>query len=314
MAGEDGLAGVGVQLYELGDGIDGGTATTDANGYYSIDVDPLWAFYGLEYRVEFSTSAGHEFSTTIGADNDIAVGIGVAGQTAPFTLMAGTNYTFNAAALASSSAPVVVRLEFDGSDWATTTTDSGPLSQTVTMHGATLTTSGPHAGTACATLPGTSNNRVEVAAHASMIFGSSDFSVSGWCNADATQPNAYPVLFETYNPSAGNNWHSGALSICASRAEYPGKVTVFCHNYDNGSPLLVSTSTVIGAGWKKWELRRVGNTFTLLIGGVSEATQTFTGAVNSHARPYFFGGDENAGANPAVAFKGKLDNCIVTIG
>jgi hypothetical protein len=147
-------------------------------------------------------------------------------------------------------------------------------------------------------------------AFASLTFGTTDFCVETFINANGTQPNSYADIWKSYAPVSGSNFKTGSISLDFKN---PGNndIRVFCYNYSTSVPLLSSATNLAGAGWKHVAVTRSGSTFRLFVDGVIVDTETFAGSVSASAQDQFIGSDPVIGASQ---MKGYLDDFRITFG
>ena len=141
-------------------------------------------------------------------------------------------------------------------------------------------------------------------------FGTTDFCVETFINADATQPNAYADIWKSYAPVSGSNFKAGSISLDFKNPSNTN-LRVFCYNFSSSIPLLSSTTNLAGAGWKHVAVTRSGSTFRLFIDGVVVDTETFAGSVSASVQDQFIGSDPVTGGSQ---MKGYLDEFRITFG
>lgn len=211
-------------------------------------------------------------------------------------------------------ANVALLLHMDGSDGSTTLTDSSPLApQTSTCFGTALSTAAARFGPSSWRNSGTSGLRYAELPKASAIVGSSDFTIELWVNADASQPNGYPLLWSQVVTSMVSNWGAGTLALDVSRVGSTNRMHVYCYNYSTSAALLTGSTNILGAGWVHVALTRSGSSWTLWLNGAVEATGTFSGSVataDADLTP-FLGGDSYSGDGSIASY---IDDLRVTHG
>lgn len=183
-------------------------------------------------------------------------------------------------------ASVSLLLHMEGADASTTFTDSSSNAHTVTAAGdAQLDTSvSPPYSTSAGLFDGT-GDYLSVPDHASLDFGTGDFTIEGWFRA--ANFTAVPFLWHKFGAGSGasNGWF---IEVDATHI-YAGK-GVNTLNTDFGSfSISISTNT-----WYHLAITRTGNNLQAFLGGNSVGTFTPGGggiATNvDNASPCILGG------------------------
>lgn len=147
--------------------------------------------------------------------------------------------------------------------------------------------------------------------------GSSPFCIEGWLNADATQPDDYPIVFNSYQNSSFN-WGDGAFGVyCDYAVHAPNKLALFSYNANGlGSDglLLASTTNPKTAGPLHFAFTRDGDTWRLFINGVQESTTTWSGSLNSASQTQWVSIGGSTKNYESTGFNGYIDDFRITIG
>jgi hypothetical protein len=196
-----------------------------------------------------------------------------------------------------------VLLSMDGSDGGTTFTDSnaGGSSHTWTAAGnANTDTSVSAFGGASLAVDGT-GDYISSPAHDDFVLGSSDFTIDCWVRH--TADNASEDICGQYVTSiATSSWYI-----------YKPANNTIVFGACQGSSLfeITSTSTVLAAdGWTHIAVVRDGNVIKLFINGAHEASDTFSGYINSSSHVLAVG-STGTGGSPMT---GHVDEFRMSIG
>jgi hypothetical protein len=118
-----------------------------------------------------------------------------------------------------------------------------------------------------------------------LIFGTGNFTFEMWFrpNAKTTQ---YPMLLTN---TAG--WGGNAFQLHDRHDSFNSKITFWVNNYAQGSPLLVSTTTVANGNWYHLAIVRNGTSFKMYVNGTEEASATSSVNIDgSTGSTYYAGG------------------------
>lgn len=204
-----------------------------------------------------------------------------------------------------SFSSVLALLHFEGSDGDTTTTDSSSYGHTVTLDNTAIETTGALLGASSLLCAGSASGQYATYDVGANVLNSSEFTYDIQIDAEASQNQSYPLLF-SIGPSFGGN----AIQVYLSHAAYPGKITVWVYNYSAVAPLLTGTIDLRGAGRTHVSLQRSVNTWSLHVGGVLDASATYSGS-GSNLSGRFIGGAPGASN---VSFEGLIDEFRETLG
>ena len=193
----------------------------------------------------------------------------------------------------AASNPLVMLLNFNGTNGDTTFTDSGPYAFTFTANGnAQLSTTSPKFGSACLLLDGTGDFASTTDA-AGLELGSSDFTVEFWMNPTANSGT------RTLFGKRGDNTGQGFVLV-RNNGTTP---EVFLSSTGTSWDTSISSSTTIStATWYHVAVVRLGSTVTLYLDGANVGSTTFSGALNNNSSSVRIGGDSNGSQ-----FNGKMD-------
>lgn len=198
---------------------------------------------------------------------------------------------------------VSLLLHANGSDGSTTFTDNSSNAHTCTANGnAQIDTAQSKFGGSSALFDGTTD-WISVPDHASLQFGSGNFTVEGWI-----RPNALSGLRMLYSkrPAVGtgragvNLYHNGTTLV--------GEATT-----DAGASwnVVISGGTLSTGSWQHVAITRSGSTWRLFLDGTLLASATDSGTVHDAANPVFIGAMPSAGSS---CFNGWIDDLRVTKG
>lgn len=206
----------------------------------------------------------------------------------------------------SGSAPasgVVLYISGAGTNGSTNITDS--TGKAVTVNGnAQITTGSFQVGASSIALDG-AGDFLSVAPSASDLDLGQYFEISLRFRYIGTA-NTYPVIISNHNGS----WSAGAVAINVDASGYTDKVKVGCYDFSSsGSPLLISSSSVVYNTWNTLRLIRDGKNFLMLLNDVLESVGTFSGSFNVGKNALLIGGGGWDGANSY--FAGNLQDIMI---
>jgi len=208
------------------------------------------------------------------------------------------NYT--AALESGNDTYTKVLLHFDGTDAATTFTDSnaGGSAHTWTAAGnAQIDTAIKKFGTAGGLFDGT-GDWITTNDHADFALGTSDFTIDCWFNCTAATGS---------QENLAGQCDSGAADASFYIIRDTSDFIVFASAAVN----LISTTTFASSGWHHLAVVRSGSTFTLYIDGVAEDTGTSAVAMTNSSSAFRIGAAGEVTSNP---WTGSIDEFRLSVG
>lgn len=202
----------------------------------------------------------------------------------------------------SSFAFVSLLLLCNGSDAATTFTDSGPDSRTVSVFGnAQLDTAQVKFGSASALFDGT-GDYLTLADEPGLNFDTGDFTIEFWVrlNSTAATQTIINKALTTGTSQYRIYFDSATAKFTATTRNSANSVTTTC----------TAPSTSTSATWYHVAFVRSGDTFTLYVDGAPSTPQTRSGAMFATTQTVSIGGNNNG----STAFNGWLDDIRFTKG
>lgn len=196
---------------------------------------------------------------------------------------------------------VSLLLHFDGTNGQTTTTDSGPLTRSVALTNATLSTTTPKFGASSLNLVGGASY-AEVAGASSLQMGSANFTIECWVWFAATAADQTIMIYD----NGGNS--TSSIQFLMSQASSSFNFQWFIA----GTGYVISGGTATISTWIHLAAVRNGTTMTFYVNGVSVGSNTFgTGSLNAPS-----GGTLRMGyrQNNSVSFTGRIDDLRITKG
>jgi len=197
-------------------------------------------------------------------------------------------------------------LPFDGSNGATTTSDSSGSNHSVTFAGtAQISTLRSKFGASSLFLDGNSDY-VDMGAHSSLDFGTGDFTVECWVYAETTSA-FYPGFLGSVT-----GWSSGASSHRYDNYGQANKFSLHLNGASPQDPFLTTSSTFSHDTWYHYAVTRSGNTWRMFINGALEVSGTNSGSYNIGLGGMRVGQSSWDGAHGY--FKGNVDDIRLTKG
>lgn len=193
-------------------------------------------------------------------------------------------------------------MHFDGTNGSTTFIDSSSHAQTLTAVGnAQLSTTSVKFGTACGLFDGT-GDYVSMASQPSFMDPSAgNFTIEAWIN-----PVAFTTLGVIHSTRAPAD-RGYQLQVTTG-----GKLQIVCFDaVGAGYVNITSTGSISTGVYTFVAATRVGNVYTLWIGGSADGTQTSATAMG------VTGGVSQVGRDPTTAgreFNGRMDDLRYTVG
>jgi hypothetical protein len=205
----------------------------------------------------------------------------------------------------SGDANCLLLCHFDGTDGATTTTDSSSSGHAITLAGdAQLDTAEKQYGTASLLLDGT-GDYASIPYSADFAFGAGDYTVEFWIRCASVSGDAYPL---TVNDGAGGNagWGSACFNL------YDGRIGVGVHdgsmNWIESGPGFLSTGI-----WYHLAVCRSGTSVRFFVDG-SQVGSTYNIGTNSVTNSSHGVGIGARGAYGPVSayFNGQIDEVRIS--
>jgi hypothetical protein len=170
---------------------------------------------------------------------------------------------------ANVPSPIILQLNFDGANGATTTTDSSEYANPVTLNAATISTSQSVEGGSSLNLT-TQNSFYNVDNVQSL--GTDDFTLQGWVRMSSTDSQQAQLFFLSYPSSTSANADTG---LTLSFQVYAGPVYRFSFTYkkpDNTYGTWADTVNISLNTWYKWTLIRDAGTLKFYVGTTEKTT------------------------------------------
>ena len=195
---------------------------------------------------------------------------------------------------------VVFLGHMNGTNNSTTFIDQ--LNHSITVDGtAKLNTTTKKYGTAAAVFDGSATCEAHCSYSTDWDFGAGDFTVEYWTNITSTANSQMFGLLPGSGAYCG--WVTGLTS---------GKVIAYASTTGGAWEVALNGATSVSTGtWYHVAFTRSGNTFTLWLNGVSDATATVSGGL------YVHNGDQltiGGTTNNVSMFTGYLDDLRITKG
>lgn len=195
-----------------------------------------------------------------------------------------------------------IEMDFEGANGATSFLDTGTGASAWTAGGAAaLTTSTVLAGTSSLSIPTTSSyittpyntaNRIPPTGNWSITFKVRASSAGGWVQGGVG----------TYVLSCQDSSITAAGTAIALATNSSGKMLVVMSDGSTRSVIVTGGTTLATNTTYDMEVKRVSNTITFLINGVSDGSGTFSGTVNTPSGQAWRVGQPAAGNNPPAPF------------
>jgi len=193
-----------------------------------------------------------------------------------------------------------IEMDFEGANGSTTFTDTGTGASTWGFSGsAAITTGTILAGTSSLSVPTTSsfiqtayttNNRVPPTGNWSLTFKIR--STGGWVQGGVG----------CYVLSVQDGVGIGSGTAIALATNSSGKLLVILSDGTTRSVIVTGATTLATSTTYDFEVRRVTNTITFLINGVSDGSGTFSGTINTPVGRQWRIGQPESGNNPPAPF------------
>jgi hypothetical protein len=211
---------------------------------------------------------------------------------------------YEGTASAAGNANLKLLLHFDGSDGATTTTDSTTNSHTVTFHNGTqISTTQSKFGGSSAKFDG-SNDYAKVLNSADFNFGSSDFTIEFWMYAT-------DIMAGYHQDIIGNQIGGGFRVVFSSKGSWEDGLGL---RTNLGNVQAGSTSGWTNNIWHHVAVVRNGTAINIYRNGVSNATATWSGAITDTTQNIIVGMDSRSEPPTDYPFNGYIDELRITKG
>lgn len=240
----------------------------------------------------------------LGYMDEIRITTGVARYTSNFTPPTSEIIAAATAQADPYYSSVSLLLNGDGSNGSTAFTDLSSSPKTVTTNGNTqISTSVVKYGTGSIYFDG-AGDYLNTPASAAFAFGSGSFTVELWY---------YPVSVTSSWPfvwSNGNGYPTNCVSINDRHAQHNTVFSCTLGNYQPNNDTALNGSTVVTNNrWYHLALVRNGNSISLYVNGVAEATITYAGSLDGgSSEQSIIGGGTSAFCN------GYIDDLRITKG
>jgi hypothetical protein len=122
-------------------------------------------------------------------------------------------------------------------------------------------------------------------AGSALTFGTGDFTFEMRYRPISKATNFPTIIFVPWT----GNYVANAYTLMDRHDAANTKFTFWVANYSLGGPMLTSTTNVSNNTWYAIAITRSGNTFRMFVDGVLEATQTFSGSLDSSPGALGFG-------------------------
>lgn len=207
-----------------------------------------------------------------------------------------------ASGIGGNDSDTVLLLPFDGSDGATSTTDTsvGGSTHTITFGGtAQLDTAEKKFGSASLLLDGNSDY-ITAPDSADWAFGTGDFTIDMWTNVDDPTTSGVEILIGQYV----NNENRFFLYI------FQGSLRFLAESANNQFIFLDSGSGTLSSGWNHVALVRSSNTWDIYYNGTSVDSNTASDSMPDLSSLLYIGQEGNSGSY----FSGHIDELRVSKG
>ena len=199
---------------------------------------------------------------------------------------------------------VSLLLHMEGSDEGTSFTDSGPIGHTVTANGGANTEADQAKwGSTSGEFPVGSGSYLSVADHASLEFGSGDFTIEGWIYP-GTDTSGTLIIASKGNPTNQRGYQIRLNSGSAVDLRFNASSTGASYDVAN----LVSIGSMTTSTWNHFAVTRSGNTFRTYLGGSKTSEFTSSASLLDDAVALEIGGWSSKG------FGGYIDDLRITKG
>ena len=200
-------------------------------------------------------------------------------------------------------------LHFDGTNGSTTFTDEVGATWTASGN-ASLTTTSPKFGTACATFDGTTDYVTSPMVRG-LELADSDFTIEVWIKVANTNTIAYSTILGRSRDS-GTAFANPSWVLLINNVTANGRVAFWVAEYNTGAAMLaMSSGDLRDSTWHHVAVTRKNALWTLWIDGASAATATWGSRVTRGTRGFYIGGDI---AQSGHDFKGEMDELRIEIG
>ena len=107
--------------------------------------------------------------------------------------------------------------------------------------------------------------------------GSSNFTIEFWMNISSFPDNSARI----YANATGSNWAANKWTLHCDHPSNDSKLSFWDYNYSSSSMLLAGTTTLSFNTWYHVAIVRNSNSFAMYLNGALEATNTYSGSMDS---------------------------------
>ena len=135
-----------------------------------------------------------------------------------------------------------------------------------------------------------SSGYLTIPSNSAFALGSSNFTIEFWMNIGSFPENSSRI----YANATGVDWAANKWTLHCNHPDNVSKLSFWDYNYSSSSMLLAGTTTLSFNTWYHVAIVRNVNSFAMYLNGVLEATNTYSGSMDSGATISQIGGNVNA--------------------